>query len=68
MSSLMHKRVIKFDRDDIMSENDYEPWLAYGRSKLANVLFAYALSKRLKDKNITVNCCHPGVVATQLLQ
>ena len=39
---------------------------AYSQSKLANVLFTKELSKRLKDRGITVNCCHPGAVATNM--
>jgi NAD(P)-dependent dehydrogenase (short-subunit alcohol dehydrogenase family) len=37
---------------------------AYGRSKLANVLFTFALARRLAGTGITANCFHPGVVAT----
>ncbi len=39
---------------------------AYSQSKLANVLFTRELACRLKDKKITVNCCHPGAVATNI--
>ena len=39
---------------------------AYGQSKLANVLFTRELARRLKDRGITVNCCHPGAVATNM--
>jgi len=51
-------------------ENGYEPWRAYGRSKLANIIFTYELHKRLREEgitNVTVNALHPGLVATQLL-
>ncbi len=37
---------------------------AYARSKLANVLFTRELSRRVAGKGVTVNCLHPGVVAT----
>ncbi len=37
---------------------------AYGRAKLANVLFTFALARRLEGTGITANCLHPGVVAT----
>jgi WW domain-containing oxidoreductase len=43
----------------------YRPWQAYGRSKLANLLFARALSKRLPAGQ-TVNALHPGVIKTDL--
>eukprot|EP01026_Neomeris_dumetosa_P029492 TRINITY_DN2390_c0_g1_i4.p2 TRINITY_DN2390_c0_g1~~TRINITY_DN2390_c0_g1_i4.p2 ORF type:complete len:318 (-),score=41.42 TRINITY_DN2390_c0_g1_i4:101-1054(-) len=56
------------DFDDLMfTKNNYDAWKAYGRSKLANVLFTYELSRQLKAKdNCTVNCLHPGVVKTEL--
>ena len=37
---------------------------AYGVSKLANVMFAYALARRLQKTDVTVNALHPGTVAT----
>lgn len=39
---------------------------AYFQSKLANVLFTRELARRLEPKKITVNCCHPGAVATNM--
>lgn len=35
-------------------------------SGMGNVLFTRELARRLKDKGITVNCCHPGAVATNI--
>lgn len=43
------------------------PARSYARSKLANVLHCMALSRRLEGSSVTVNCLHPGVVATHLL-
>jgi len=40
---------------------------AYARSKLANVMHAFALARRLAGTGITANCLHPGVVRTNLL-
>jgi len=45
----------------------YSSGAAYARSKLANVLDTFALARQLAGSNITVNCLHPGVVATNLL-
>ena len=39
---------------------------AYSQSKLANVLFTRELARRLTDRGIIVNCCHPGAVATNI--
>jgi NAD(P)-dependent dehydrogenase (short-subunit alcohol dehydrogenase family) len=40
---------------------------SYARSKLANVLYSFALARRLAGSGVTANCLHPGVVATNLL-
>lgn len=56
----------KIHFDDINFKRGYNVVRAYSQSKLANVLFAKELSKRLKDRGITVNCCHPGAVATNM--
>jgi retinol dehydrogenase 12 len=45
----------------------YAPKAAYARSKLANVLYTFALARRLAGTRITANCLHPGVVSTHLL-
>ena len=45
----------------------YQGLAAYAQSKLANVLFTFALARRLSGRGICVNCLHPGVVATHLL-
>jgi NAD(P)-dependent dehydrogenase (short-subunit alcohol dehydrogenase family) len=45
---------------------DYEDGLAYGQSKLANLLFARELSSQLRDKRVTAYSCHPGVITTEL--
>jgi NAD(P)-dependent dehydrogenase (short-subunit alcohol dehydrogenase family) len=52
------------DFEDLQSEHNYNGWRAYGRSKLANVLFTYALARRLTGSGVTVNAVHPGVVKT----
>ncbi|WP_312712583.1 SDR family oxidoreductase, partial [Proteiniclasticum ruminis] len=44
----------------------FRPFKAYGQSKLANVLFAKELSKKLAPYDVTVNSCHPGAVATNM--
>ena len=45
----------------------YGATAAYARSKLANVMHTFALARRLAATGISVNCLHPGVVATNLL-
>lgn len=58
----------KLDFEDLFWEKTpYDPWKAYGRSKLANIVFTYELARRLGDNSlITANCLHPGVVKTEL--
>jgi len=55
------------DFDDLTFAKSYTALGAYDRSKLANVLFTYELARRLHEKGVTVNCLHPGVIATNLL-
>ena len=54
------------DKEDFMNEKSYGKIKAYSQSKLANVLFARELSKRLIGTQVTVNSLHPGVVKTEL--
>jgi NAD(P)-dependent dehydrogenase (short-subunit alcohol dehydrogenase family) len=67
VSSTAHKTG-RIDFDDLMSERSYRKWLAYGQSKLANLLFAYELQRRLAAsgaETISV-AAHPGYAATNL--
>ncbi|QQS35364.1 MAG: SDR family oxidoreductase [Ignavibacteriales bacterium] len=50
--------------DDLMMDKSYNNMKALKQSKLADVLFTYELSRRLKDSHTTINCLHPGAVAT----
>jgi len=55
------------DFDDLMFDKDYDPWKAYGGSKLANILFTRELQRRLGDAaGVSACALHPGVVATEL--
>jgi retinol dehydrogenase 12 len=51
-----------------VSPDTYNPWDMYCQSKLANILFTYALARRLKGTNTTVNCLHPGSTQTLALK
>jgi retinol dehydrogenase 12 len=44
----------------------WSPLSAYGRSKLANILFTRMLAGRLDPRIVTATCLHPGVIATQI--
>ena len=54
--------------DDLMGERRYSPWTAYGQSKLANLLFALELQRRLAGAGLPVAsyAAHPGYAATEL--
>ena len=68
LSSAAHKRAPKvgIDFDNLSGLRSYAPWLAYGQSKLANLLFAKELAKRLQGTGKTANSVHPGVIKTEL--
>ncbi|TCT15314.1 NAD(P)-dependent dehydrogenase (short-subunit alcohol dehydrogenase family) [Natranaerovirga pectinivora] len=65
VSSGAHKQG-KIHFKDINLEKNFYFWKAYAQSKKANILFTYELARRLNDTNITVNCLHPGAVATSM--
>ena len=54
---------VNIEFENLNGEQEYKAWKAYQKSKLANVLFTYELLKKVPG-NITVNCLHPGFVAT----
>ncbi len=54
------------DFDNLQGERSYRVMGIYGQSKLANILFTYELARRLTETKVTVNCLHPGAVATGL--
>jgi NAD(P)-dependent dehydrogenase (short-subunit alcohol dehydrogenase family) len=53
---------------DLMSERHYQRWLAYGQSKLANLLFMQELQRRLEEAGSSLRsvAAHPGYAATNL--
>lgn len=52
--------------EDLAMTRDYSDALAYGHSKLANVLFSLQLAELLRGTRMTSNALHPGVIATDL--
>jgi NAD(P)-dependent dehydrogenase (short-subunit alcohol dehydrogenase family) len=57
----------RLEFDDLQLALRWRPVRAYSQTKLANVLFAYELARRLTGTGVTVNCVHPGGIATKLL-
>jgi NAD(P)-dependent dehydrogenase (short-subunit alcohol dehydrogenase family) len=66
VSSGAHLRSDVFFDDIHFQHRDYQPWLAYGQSKTANVLFAVEAAQRWADDGITVNALMPGSIRTNL--
>lgn len=67
VSSQAHRQA-RLDFDDLQCGVRYSGPRAYNQSKLANILFTHELSSRLERTGVTVNCLHPGVVRTNLLE
>ena len=63
VSSQAH-RYGSLEFDDPGFEKGYNAMKSYAQSKLANLLFAYELSRHLASTGITANALHPGVVRT----
>lgn len=67
VSSLAHRQG-SMDFGNLNWERDYSRWPAYGRSKLANLMFTFELDRRLRERDAeaTSLACHPGYSATNL--
>ena len=66
LSSLGHRYSNVNLEDPNFERTPYEPFVAYGRSKTANILFAVAFDKRHRDRGIRAAAVHPGVIHTEL--
>jgi NAD(P)-dependent dehydrogenase (short-subunit alcohol dehydrogenase family) len=66
LSSAGH-RFSNVDLDDPNFERTpYDPFVAYGRSKTANILFAVAFDQRHRSRGVRAAAVHPGVIQTEL--
>ena len=52
--------------DPNFERTPYDPFVAYGRSKTANILFTVAFDKRHRDGGVRAAAVHPGVIQTEL--
>jgi len=52
--------------DPNFERTPYEPFVAYGRSKTANILFALAFDRRHRDRGVRAAAVHPGGIRTEL--
>lgn len=60
--------VTKLAFDDLQGERKFSALHAFGASKMANLLFTYALARKLEGTGVTVNAFHPGLVKSGLLK
>jgi NAD(P)-dependent dehydrogenase (short-subunit alcohol dehydrogenase family) len=72
IASIAHKQG-RLNFDDLQSEGDYSPMGAYRQSKLADVMFAFELDRRLRAagppaSSVMSIAAHPGVANTNLFQ
>ncbi|MFJ6569349.1 SDR family NAD(P)-dependent oxidoreductase [Streptomyces sp. NPDC091292] len=66
VSSVAHRRA-PVDFDDVnFDHRPYDPWVAYGQSKTATILFAVEADRRWHSDGITANALHPGGINTRL--
>jgi NAD(P)-dependent dehydrogenase (short-subunit alcohol dehydrogenase family) len=52
--------------DPNFERTPYEPFVAYGRSKTANILFAVAFDRKHRERGVRAAAVHPGVIETEL--
>jgi NAD(P)-dependent dehydrogenase (short-subunit alcohol dehydrogenase family) len=64
VSSTAHRMIDALDFDDLQSLGAFQPALAYGRAKLANILFTRELARRAAPEGIVAQVMHPGRVAS----
>ncbi len=69
MSSIAH-RGAAFDFDNLRIEKDYAPWREYGQSKLADLVFALELHRRLREagRSLASLAAHPGISQSELVR
>ncbi len=54
--------------EDLQGEQKFSSLMAFGASKMANLLFTFALARQLEGTDITTNAIHPGLVRSGILQ
>ena len=68
LSSAGHRRSNVDLEDPNFERTPYEPFVAYGRSKTANILFAVAFDRRHRERGVRAAAVHPGVIETELVR
>jgi len=69
VSAAYHEKSPPINFDDLQSEREpYDNRKVYAWTKLANIMFTYEITRRLRGTGVTANCLHPGVIETKLMQ
>lgn len=68
VASGAHRSLRGLEWEDLEGRRRYRAFRAYSQSKLANILFAREMARRLEGTGVTVNALHPGFVATSFMQ
>jgi NAD(P)-dependent dehydrogenase (short-subunit alcohol dehydrogenase family) len=66
LSSAGHRYANVDLQDPNFERTPYDPFVAYGRSKTANILFAVAFDQRHRDRGVRATAVHPGAIQTEL--
>src|SRR6201982_1945609 len=66
LSSAGHRRANVDLQDPNFEKTPYDPMVAYGRSKTANILFAVAFDRRHRGRGVRAAAVHPGAIHTEL--
>ena len=59
---------VQLDFNDLQSEKKFNSLTAFGATKMANLLFTFALARRLENTGITVNAIHPGLARSSMMK
>jgi NAD(P)-dependent dehydrogenase (short-subunit alcohol dehydrogenase family) len=59
---------VELNFDDLQGERKFSAPMAFGASKMANLLFSFALARRMAGTGVMVNAYHPGLVRSNLMQ
>jgi NAD(P)-dependent dehydrogenase (short-subunit alcohol dehydrogenase family) len=68
VSSAGHRRSNVDLEDPNFERTLYEPFIAYGRSKTANILFAVTFDQRHRQRGVRAAAVHPGIIETELIR
>jgi len=66
--SIAHREIRHIDWENLQGEKRYDAFGAYALSALAHVALTLGMARRVAGSGISVNCLHPGIIATRMLR